>query len=59
MVIMGECDECGHRQPGVRAGDAVEPLADSGCANCDGTTFAVPDEEEEPRQRRSASRIRA
>ncbi|PSQ26737.1 hypothetical protein BRD03_09045 [Halobacteriales archaeon QS_9_68_17] len=43
---MGERNDCGHRQPGVRDGAAAEPLAEGGCCECGGRDFAVPEDEE-------------
>ena len=58
MVVMGECVNCGHCQPGVRDGDAVEPLADDGCCKCGGRAFDVSEGEQE-REGRTAGRILA
>ncbi|NHN46981.1 hypothetical protein G9464_05145 [Halostella sp. JP-L12] len=55
---MGECVNCGHCQPGVRDGDAVEPLAESGCCKCGSRAFDVAEDEQE-RVRPSAHRILA
>lgn len=48
-LVMGECVECGHYQPGeIQSSEVVSPLADR-CVKCDNELFVVSDESERER----------
>lgn len=59
MIVMGQCKQCDHEQPGRWTGTEVRPLAEDGCANCDGRAFRVADDEDVARTPFDRSRATA